>query len=491
MDPISAAGIGLSVASLALQVFAGCIKGYELFIHAVEMPSKYATMRTQLRIEQSRLLNWGEHVGLLEELLEEQNQAVFLQHNLVVEILLEVHAAFGACLRKTSKYDSIAFTNAKALPGSSPKQSAFLTRARSIWRSTANAGARLEWALVRQDEFEGLLGRLAGFNDRMESYLDRSSIKELHAMQQKSNLLLLQLTEQVAQLHVLAKGFERAATTAPQTTGNAVIAPVLGPPQSLSRSSTLVATEPDQPSLFSSLADFKAQNMSINEDDERPSMLIDTASLSWRTLVDESSSPRHQAIIESRLSNLAYLLNHPTRITLATSLAESLMYLHSVDWLHKGIQSDNILFFPSSSSSPLPPTPVLSGFDFSRPTSSDETTIKSQSRAQDDFYRHPSLLAGGRSTKQHDIYALGIVLVEIALWKPVEEVVLSCLNGGGGWQEKHKNEAKRTKLSRSQIPRIKECLLASRYEGYESVTAAVGAQAGEFGDELKAINDGV
>ena len=27
MDPISAAGIGLSITSLALQVFAGCIKG--------------------------------------------------------------------------------------------------------------------------------------------------------------------------------------------------------------------------------------------------------------------------------------------------------------------------------------------------------------------------------------------------------------------------------------------------------------------------------
>lgn len=30
MDPISAAGIGLSVASLVLQVFAGCIKGNAL-----------------------------------------------------------------------------------------------------------------------------------------------------------------------------------------------------------------------------------------------------------------------------------------------------------------------------------------------------------------------------------------------------------------------------------------------------------------------------
>ncbi|RMZ89826.1 hypothetical protein DV736_g2952, partial [Chaetothyriales sp. CBS 134916] len=537
MDPISAAGIGLSVASLALQVFAGCIKGYELFIDAVEMPSKYATMRTQLRIEQSRLLNWGEQVGLLEELLEEQNQALFLQHNLVVEVLLEVHAAFRACLQKQTKYDAIAFANANALTGSSPKQSAFLKRARSIWRSTNKAGARLEWAMVRQDEFEGLLDRLGLFNDRMESCLDRSSIKELHALQQKSNLLLLQVTEQVGQLLILAKSFERTATTAPQPIGSAVVP---AQPQSLSRSSTLIATEPDQPSLFSSLADFKAQTMSINEDDERPSMLMDAA-------IDESSSPQHQPIIESRLSNLAYLLNHPskpagfrsphclgfcrvensngelryglvystplsqqqqqqqpktlittlrthfttlspshppslnTRIILATHLAESLMYLHSVDWLHKGIQSDSILFF-SPSSSQLSSTLVLSGFDFSRPTSSDETTIKSQSRTQDDFYRHPSLLAGGRSTKQHDIYALGIVLVEIALWMPVEDVVLSCLNGDVQAKDR------KTKLSRSQIPRIKECLLTKTSRAIAALLAQYGASEESILDATRAAS---
>ena len=31
MDPISAAGIGLSITSLCLQVFAGCIKGWQTY----------------------------------------------------------------------------------------------------------------------------------------------------------------------------------------------------------------------------------------------------------------------------------------------------------------------------------------------------------------------------------------------------------------------------------------------------------------------------
>ncbi|KAF7512121.1 hypothetical protein GJ744_002283 [Endocarpon pusillum] len=33
------------------------------------------------------------------------------------------------------------------------------------------------------------------------------------------------------------------------------------------------------------------------------------------------------------------------RIALAHTLARSLMYFHSVNWLHKGLRSDNIIFF--------------------------------------------------------------------------------------------------------------------------------------------------
>ena len=42
-----------------------------------------------------------------------------------------------------------------------------------------------------------------------------------------------------------------------------------------------------------------------------------------------------------------------------------------------------------------------------------------------DLYRHPELIGvtSTRSRKSHDIYSLGIVLVEIAYWQPIENVL--------------------------------------------------------------------
>ena len=56
------------------------------------------------------------------------------------------------------------------------------------------------------------------------------------------------------------------------------------------------------------------------------------------------------------------------RIALAKKLVTCLLYLHSVNWLHKFLQSDNVLFFSSDLSNPY-----LSGFDFARPDRPDQT----------------------------------------------------------------------------------------------------------------------
>jgi hypothetical protein len=68
----------------------------------------------------------------------------------------------------------------------------------------------------------------------------------------------------------------------------------------------------------------------------------------------------------------------------------------------------------------------LSGFELSRPDERAELTETPEFDVVGDMYRHPlaqSSEGGGRYRKSYDIYSLGVVLVEIALWKRIEDVV--------------------------------------------------------------------
>jgi hypothetical protein len=123
------------------------------------------------------------------------------------------------------------------------------------------------------------------------------------------------------------------------------------------------------------------------------------------------------------------------RVTLMRLLAETLERLHAVDWLHKGLRSANILFFPKPGSKANEMNlsdPYISGFDYSRPATSDDMTERPTDNPHADIYRHPIVQSTGNrdSTlgresykKSFDIYALGIVLLEIAHWKTIDAIL--------------------------------------------------------------------
>jgi hypothetical protein len=114
------------------------------------------------------------------------------------------------------------------------------------------------------------------------------------------------------------------------------------------------------------------------------------------------------------------------RISLCVTLAESLHTLHAVNWLHKGIRSDNIIYFASSLSEVEVASPLVSGYELSRPEDINKMTQKPAPDPQKDMYRHPevqSWTVGRGYHKSDDMYSLGIVFIEVAYWKPIETVL--------------------------------------------------------------------
>ncbi|XDG00623.1 hypothetical protein ABKA04_000238 [Annulohypoxylon sp. FPYF3050] len=117
------------------------------------------------------------------------------------------------------------------------------------------------------------------------------------------------------------------------------------------------------------------------------------------------------------------------RFGLALQLARCISHLQLVKWVHKSFRSENILFFPPEIDSSAVPSPTsgeslnfsepwVLGYEFSRPESyfSQGQSDRCPTR---DVYRHPD--RQGRPTqlfnKVHDIYSLGVVLLEIGLWQ--------------------------------------------------------------------------
>jgi hypothetical protein len=113
------------------------------------------------------------------------------------------------------------------------------------------------------------------------------------------------------------------------------------------------------------------------------------------------------------------------RINLATTIVQSVEHLHSVNWLHKGLRSSNIVFFPSNSGELLLSQPLLAGYEYSRPYRREDWTDKPRQQAEFDIYRHPSAHGGNTQgyRKTFDLYSLGVLLIEIAFWQPIADIL--------------------------------------------------------------------
>lgn len=567
MDPISAAGIGLGATSLVLQVFAGCVRGksterlsrpdwhslknhcqgYQLLIDVAGMPKACQHLVIRLRLEQARLLNWGEKVDLVEDMLDQPSRVLRLHRNLILDILVEMQVAFKSCLKTGRKYGAL-------FPIPSPTSKVEKDKRTILQRTIATLdrgpilSQRLQWAMVDQDKFSSLVNRLIGYNDSIESLLDRTSLDELQMLQKHSHVAILQLTDKVDELMVLASAFNLQAPSQ-EVSG-------------ISRSSTLVQDQPADSSTSARFAAFKAEQTALETRSiSGTSFLIDHKNIhiedadcvrptgkyennaiwiEWKEYDGQHGPQSHwNEMISQRVQKLSVLLASKStpaefrapfcmgyfdgsttecdrfglvyripagapdgagplslrqyictgrkttlneRISLAHSLAQSLMYLHSVSWLHKSIRSENVLFFPGPSTTAINISqPILSGFGYARPDDPGAETERQIRQLDQDLYRPPECqsMSYSRSKKSHDIFALGILLVEIAYWKPIEAIMEIELDKKGARKEVRNIRERLINENEAFLQRLRE-QVGDTYVRVVRICLAGGPEIGIF-----------
>ncbi|KAL8939513.1 MAG: hypothetical protein Q9216_003319 [Gyalolechia sp. 2 TL-2023] len=118
------------------------------------------------------------------------------------------------------------------------------------------------------------------------------------------------------------------------------------------------------------------------------------------------------------------------RFRLAFNLASSLLHLHAKKLFHRNINSRNIVFFinhdteMSGTAKPwkrgIIRRPFLTAFD----QCSEDVLGELEESFISSIYRHPDYERGQRSRFKpfHDIYSLGLILLEIGLWMPISKL---------------------------------------------------------------------
>ncbi|KAM6523070.1 hypothetical protein FSOLCH5_003690 [Fusarium solani] len=110
------------------------------------------------------------------------------------------------------------------------------------------------------------------------------------------------------------------------------------------------------------------------------------------------------------------------RYELAAALADGVLSLLSVDWMHKTITSRNVVLYHASGHLDFA-SPQLLGFGLARRERPGERTVDLREGGPSPwrFWQHPELRAVGeehrRFERRFDIFSLGVVLFEIGMWQ--------------------------------------------------------------------------
>jgi len=140
-----------------------------------------------------------------------------------------------------------------------------------------------------------------------------------------------------------------------------------------------------------------------DEQEPTPSTLL-------RLLEEQSTKPGEQPALGNKFK-------------LAFALADFLKEFHTIGWLHENFNPHNVIFLshPDESGTSNIQMPFIVGLQKSRPDGSFWEAEGPDLDAHLQDYQHPDCVCHGqRYRPAFDYYSLGIVLLEIGLWRPLK-----------------------------------------------------------------------
>ncbi|KAI1814437.1 prion-inhibition and propagation-domain-containing protein [Poronia punctata] len=366
------ASVTLSAVSPLFQIFSGCIKGYQLFAEANGLEESHKFLRIRFKTEQYRLLDWAEVAGITEV-----KESLDLSQPLT-SILLENLDRQSRLMLRYGRVDERLRPLAKPF----------------IYEESG----QLEEG-VNGDPMTGLKARFPSTRPllvRSLHYIEatwRCPTRLRWAISDKAKLeqILTKLTSLNDSLHhLLTDLFLKASPTA------------VGGDQARGDDTRL-----------SNLARFKGFKYAIDEgsinQDKRMHLGLERQAYPTQSI--RLPSPSIQLVDEND-----YVEQQRVPAWLTSSLSP---------W--KRVWRDYTL---STGDQSALSQPYFSGFEYSRPEAADYPSENPPALAAEDLYRHPAVQGGPRDSKhglgykkQHDIYSLGILILEIAYWKPIYQIL--------------------------------------------------------------------
>ena len=153
------------------------------------------------------------------------------------------------------------------------------------------------------------------------------------------------------------------------------------------------------------------------------------------------------------------------RFKIAWEVCFAVLSIHSWGWLHKSIRSENVLLVPTLNS--LGFSSYLRGFEHARHTE-DSTRVSADFELDRDLYRHPDRQSNRNRPfeKKHDLYAVGVVLLEIGARRTVKVIL-------GSW-------IKKCVRDRRQYPEPEDIARQIREEATKNLPITMGSRYTEL-----------
>ncbi|KAK3691992.1 hypothetical protein B0T22DRAFT_446144 [Podospora appendiculata] len=482
MSGFEIAGVSLAVAGLLLTIN-GAVDGFNLLADICEKDNGLRFAFTQYHVEKAKLVVWAERFKVEDEincLLLQQSQVT---RDAVWRIIAEMNATHELAIKFITKYKVDPLAVPATVPAGSDvlqSQSKWAVMLRDA-RDRVPQGSRVKWAARDREKFMGLISRLTVLNADLwdvvtpeetdavrivtgvlSGLTDQLSLAALQASPSTSSpASLLAFAAQLKQMQgetvselaqrvkiITASELQvwkaESNDTSRRFRGTYTSGEVGGLPEPVWIE--WKAVEKNNKAADAIMLRIHALGALLATANaaafHRPVCLgvYEDAKYKERTSGDRRAgfvyrldAPTDGSDLPLSLSDLVHAAQKTRtraplgdRFELAYKLASALSLFHATGWIHKSLRSDSILFSSSSSSSAplgtqagIVTAPQISGFQYSRPDADMSLESRPVGKPELDMYYHPEVASGW--TKVKEIYSLGIVLLEIAYWRPVFE----------------------------------------------------------------------